>query len=245
MGPLPSLAMPSPLVLAHRGARQEAPENTLEAFSLALTQGADGVELDVHRTADGGLVVHHDADAAKVGILATRSLRDIQAARPEIPTLDEVLDACAGSLVNVEIKNSPGDADYEVEDMAAELVVGCFERRGFADNVLVSSFNLATINRVRTLSPTVPTGFLTMFANDALDALDVCTANGHHALHPNVFMLGGDMAERVCGRAHELGLQVNVWTVNDLDEIQRLAAAGVDAIITDTPPAACVALARS
>jgi glycerophosphoryl diester phosphodiesterase len=236
--------MPSPLVLAHRGARQEAPENTLEAFGLALAQGADGVELDVHRTADGGLVVHHDADAAEVGVLATRTLGDIRAARPDIPTLDEVLDACAGSLVNVEIKNSPGDADYDANDAAAERVVAALARRGSTDNVLVSSFNLATIDRVRALSQTVATGFLIVFGIDALEALEVCVANGHNALHPNVFMLAEDSAERVCGRAHELGLQVNVWTVNDLTEIQRLAGAGVDAIVTDTPSAALGALGR-
>ncbi|MSO78709.1 MAG: glycerophosphodiester phosphodiesterase [Acidimicrobiia bacterium] len=242
--PLASPDMPSPLVLAHRGARQEAPENTVEAFKLALRQGADGVELDVHRTADGGLVVHHDADAAEVGVLATRSLGYIQAARPDIPTLDEVLDACAGSLVNVEIKNSPGDADYDAEDVAAELVVAAILARGTTDTVLVSSFNLATIDRVRALNPTMPTGFLTVFGIDPLDALDVCTANGHNALHPSVFMLGADMADRVCGRAHELGLQVNVWTVNDLNEIQRLAAAGVDGIVTDVPAVALAALGR-
>ncbi len=237
--------MPSPLVLAHRGARQEAPENTLEAFALALAQGADGVELDVHRTADGGLVVHHDADATEVGVLAMRMLGDVRAARPDIPTLDEVLDVCAGSLVNVEIKNSPGDADYDAADGAAELVVASLERRGSADDVLVSSFNLATIDRVRALSPTVATGFLTMFGFDPLEALDVCVANGHGALHPFVLMLADEMAERVCERAHELGLQVNVWTVNDLTEMQRLAAAGVDAIVTDTPSVALGALGPS
>lgn len=236
--------MPIPLVLAHRGARREAPENTLEAFALALEQGADGVELDVHRTADGGLVVHHDADASGLGVLATWALADIRAARPDIPTLDEVLDACAGTLVNVEIKNLLGDADYDPDDAAADLVVACLERRGSRDDVLVSSFNLATINRVRALSPTVPTGFLTMLGFDPVDALDVCTANGHGALHPFVGMLAAAMAERATARAHELGLRVNVWTVNDDDEIRRLAACGVDAIMTDVPDAALRALNR-
>ena len=236
--------MPRPLVLAHRGAREEAPENTLEAFNLALAQGADGVELDVHRTADGGLVVHHDADAAGVGVLATRALADIRAARPDIPTLDEVLDACAGSLVNVEIKNLPGDADYDPGDAAADLVVACADRRGSRDDVLVSSFNLATINRVRALSPTVPTGLLTMFGFDPVDALDVCVANRHTALHPFVGMLADGMAERVVARAHELDVQVNVWTVNDDDEIRRLAGAGVDSIMSDVPASALRALGR-
>lgn len=236
--------MPAPLVLAHRGARQEAPENTLEAFGLALTQGADGVELDVHRTVDGGLVVHHDADAAGLGVLADRTLADIRAARPDVPTLDEVLDACAGALVNVEIKNLPGDSDYDPKGAAADLVVACIDRRGGHDDVLVSSFNLATIDRVRTLSPSVPTGFLTMLGFDPVDALDVCTARGHGALHPFVGMLAGPMAEATVARAREKGVQVNVWTVNDDDEIRRLAAAGVDMIMTDVPSAALRALGR-
>ncbi len=236
--------MARPLVLAHRGARREAPENTLEAFALALSQGADGVELDVHRTVDGGLVVHHDADAPGVGVLATRTLADIRAARSEIPTLDEVLDACAGALVNVEIKNLPGDGDYDPEDVAAELVVGGLERRGFRDDVLVSSFNLATINRVRALNPAVATGFLTMRGFDPVDALDVCVANGHGALHPFVGMLAAGMAERVVMRARELGVRVNVWTVNDDDEIRRLATSGVDVIMTDVPVTALRALGR-
>jgi glycerophosphoryl diester phosphodiesterase len=231
-----------PLVLAHRGARRVAPENTVEAFVLALAQGADGVELDVHRTADGGLVVHHDADARGVGVLAETPLAEIREARPDVPTLDEALDACAGGLVNVEIKNLPGDADFDPYDTAAALVVGCLDRRGHRDQVLVSSFNLATIDRLRELDASVPTGFLTMRGLDPLDALSVCTAHGHGALHPFVGMLGGVVAAATTARAHDVNVRVNVWTVNDDDEIRRLAAAGVDGIVTDVPDVARRAL---
>jgi len=237
--------VPAPLVLAHRGARQDAPENTIEAFVLALVQGADGVELDVHRSADGGLVVHHDADATGVGLLALRTLADIRAARPDIPTLDEVLDECAGALVNIEIKNLHGDGDYDPDDTAAELVVACLGRRGGDDDVLVSSFNLATINRVRALDPSVPTGFLTMLGFDPIDALDVCAAHGHGALHPFVGMLAGPVAAATVIKAHERAIAVNVWTVNDDDEIRRLAAAGVDIVMTDVPGSALRALGRT
>ena len=144
--------MPAPLVLAHRGARRVAPENTIEAFTRALDQGADGVELDVHRTSDGRLVVHHDAEADRIGVLATRTLEEIRGLRPEIPTLDEALDACAGSLVNIEVKNLPGDADYDPEEQAVGLVGDVVVSRGRRDNVLVSSFNLATIDRLRAAS---------------------------------------------------------------------------------------------
>lgn len=234
--------MAVPLVLAHRGARRVAPENTVEAFAVALAQGADGVELDVHRTADRDLVVHHDAEAPGAGVLAGLPLHEIRARRPDIPTLDEALDTCAGALVNIEVKNLVGEADFDPDDTAAALVVDCLRRRGNADEVLVSSFNLATIDRVRALDPSVPTAFLTMRGFDPLDALDVCSARGHGALHPFVGVLGGSIAGATTSRAHELGIRVNTWTVNDDAEIQRLAAAGVDGIVTDVPDAARRAL---
>lgn len=235
--------MPVPLVLAHRGARTVAPENTIEAFTVALAQGADGVELDVHRTLDGGLVVHHDADAPGLGVLADLGVEEIRLVRPEIPTLAEVLEACRGTLVNVEIKNLPGDADYDESHEAARLVVELLEARGLQDDVLVSSFNLASIDRVRELAPTVPTGLLSMFGMDPFDGLEVCVAHGHGALHPFVGILPSGAATAVAARAHELDLQVNVWTVNDRDEIGRLAAAGIDGIVTDVPDVAREVLA--
>lgn len=236
--------MPPPLVLAHRGARTVAPENTIEAFTVALAQGADGVELDVHRTADGGLVVHHDADAPGLGVLAGLGAEEIRQARPEIPTLAEVLDACQGALVNVEIKNLPGDADYDESHETARLVVELLEARAREDDVLVSSFNLASIDRVRELAPWVPTGLLSMFGVDPFDALEVCVARGHGALHPFIGILPSGAASAVAERAHELGLRVNVWTVNDGHEIVRLAAAGIDGIVTDVPDVAREFLSR-
>ena len=230
-----------PLVLAHRGARTVAPENTVEAFAVALEQGADGVELDVHRTADGELVVHHDADAPGLGVLATRPFAEIRRERPDIPSLDEVLDACSGALVNIEIKNLPGDADFDPGHEAADLVVGCLARRD-GDRVLVSSFNLETIDRVRALDDAVPTGFLIMRGYQPIAALDLCVERGHQALHPFVGLLGGDVAQRVTRRAKDLGVAVNVWTVNDDASMVRLADVGVDAIITDVPDRARRAL---
>ncbi len=222
-----------PLVLAHRGARAVAPENTLEAFTTALAQGADGVELDVHRTADDGLVVHHDADAVDVGVLCERTVEEIRAVRPDIPVLEEALDACAGKLVNVEIKNLPTDVDYDATDRAADLVVALLAVRGRSDEVLVSSFNLATIDRVRELEPTIPTGFLTI--QDPREELTLTAERGHGALHPFFAWLTDEVAPAVMARALELDVVVNAWTVNDESDMRRLAAAGVGAIITDVP----------
>jgi glycerophosphoryl diester phosphodiesterase len=228
----------TPLVLAHRGARQAAPENTLEAFTAAARLGADGVELDVHSTADGVLVVHHDADAAGIGVLADRTLTAVRVARPDIPTLEEALEACAGMLVNIEVKNLPGDADYDPAEGAASTLVEVLAGRGRRDDVLVSSFNIESADRVRALDATIPTGFLTLVGLDPLDGVEVAHAHGHGALHADVRSLKGEAAEATIGRAHELGMAVNVWTVNGEAEMRRLAAAGADALITDVPDVA-------
>jgi glycerophosphoryl diester phosphodiesterase len=220
-----------------------APENTVEAFVAAARLGADGVELDVHRTGDGALVVHHDADADGVGVLAERALAEIRAAWPDIPTLEEALDACAGMLVNVEVKNLPGDADYDPADGAATAVVELLNRRARRDDVLVSSFNLGSADLVRAIDSSIPTGFLTLVGLDPVDGVEVAHAHGHGAVHPDVRSLAGRVAAATIRRAHELGMTVNVWTVNGEDEMRRLTAAGVDALITDVPDVARQALA--
>ncbi len=227
--------MASPSVLAHRGARRVAPENTVEAFVAAAALGADGVELDVHRTADGGLVVHHDAKARRIGVLAERSAAEIRAARPEIPTLEEALEACLGMLVNIEVKNLPGDADYDATDGVARAVVELLASRDRRDEVLVSSFNLDSADRVLALDGSIATGFLTLVGLDPVDGVEVAHAHGHGAVHPDVRSLVGEAAGATVKRAHELGMAVNAWTVNDADEMRRLAAAGIDALITDVP----------
>lgn len=230
--------MTVPRVLAHRGATAVAPENTLEAFVAASALGADGVELDVHRTADAGLVVHHDAEARGLGVLAERSQAEIRAARPEIPTLEEALEVCTGMLVNVEVKNLPGDDDYDPAEGVATGVVELLTRRRGRDDVLVSSFNLESVDRVRELDASVRTGFLTLVGMDPVDAVEVAHAHGHGAVNPDVRALVGRTAAATVTRAHELGMTVNAWTVNDEDEMRRLAAAGVDAVITDVPDVA-------
>jgi glycerophosphoryl diester phosphodiesterase len=229
------------LVLAHRGANRVAPENTVAAFRAASDLGADGVELDVHRTADGALVVHHDP-VTPAGMLAEMTLAEVGDALPSVPLLAEALDVCEGLLVNVEIKNSPRDPGFDPADSAADLLVELLVGRGGRDRVLVSSFRLASIDRVRHLDLSVPTAMLTARV-DPLDALDLAGEHGHAALHPHVDTLAGDRAAAVATAAHDRGMHVNAWTVNDPGEIRRLAAAGVDAVITDVPDVARTVLA--
>jgi glycerophosphoryl diester phosphodiesterase len=234
-----------PLVLAHRGARQRAPENTLAAFAAARAQGADGVELDVRRTRDGALVVHHDPGPEGGPVLASVDFAEVRRAFPAIPTLAEALDACAGLLVNVEIKNLPKEPDFDPDDGVADRVVALLAERGGVDRVLVSSFHLPTIDRVRTGAPHVPTGFL--FKNAVrFDRLATLVADrGHRALHPNVWALTGRRVATCVRAASDRGLEVNVWTVNKPADMVRLAAAGVDGLVTDVPDVARAALGQA
>jgi glycerophosphoryl diester phosphodiesterase len=231
-----------PLVLGHRGSPRRARENTLEAFALAREDGADGVELDVHRTRDGVLVVHHDADVAGFGVLAEHAVADVRAAHPWIPTLAEVLDECRGLLVNIEIKNSPRDADFDPDESAAAAVVDLLAARGASDRVLVSSFHLPSIDRVHALDLAVPTGYLTVMKPPPLDAIAAVVVGGHHSVHPFFGVLADAGAATVVAAARVAEVAVNPWTVDDPDEIRRLAAAGVDALITDVPAVARAAL---
>jgi glycerophosphoryl diester phosphodiesterase len=219
------------LVLAHRGANRLEPENTVAAMLRALELGADGVELDVHRSADDELVVRHDA-GTPAGVLCDLPLARIRSELPEVPTLAEVLDVCRGALVNVEVKNLPVDPDWDPEDRAVELLATLLERRGGIDDVIVSSRNLATIDRMRALAPDLPTALVTR-DRDPLDGLMAAAAHGHAGLHPAVWALGGALLGVLSQRAREQGLRVNVWTVNESREVERLGAAGIDGIITD------------
>ena len=217
------------LVLAHRGANRLALENTVAAMAAAVDLGADGVELDVHRTADGVLVVRHDAQTAD-GPIGELTLSALQSVQPEVPVLAAVLDVCRGRLVNVEVKDSDPRAAEALVALLAGRSAGAHE--DVVDEVLVSSFDVATVDRVRAAAPHLPTGFLS-FGLPPDDALAIAIDHGHTAVHPDVWtLLQVDVPEFVT-RAHDLGLQVNVWTVNDPLQVEQLRDAGVDAVITD------------
>jgi glycerophosphoryl diester phosphodiesterase len=218
------------LVLAHRGAHGSAApglrENTVPAFRAATAIGADGVEFDVRRTADGALVVHHDPTLPD-----GRRIEDVAHADAPawVPSLAEALDACAGmTLVDVEIKNSPFepgfDPTHEIGRQVAEALAG---RTG----ILVSSFNLATLDAFREVDPATPTGWLTLPGYDQLDAATTTAAHGHSALNPP----DAATTPEVVGAAKACGLLVVTWTVNDGGRLAELAALGVDVAISDRP----------
>lgn len=230
--------MDRPLVLAHRGARRRAPENTIEAFRVARELGADGVELDVRLSADGALVVEHDPTLATGLSVADSSLAVLREVSPALATLSEALDECAGLLVNVEIKKPPRTTAFDASERVADEVVALCAAREHRDRVLVSSFDLRIIDRVRVHAEAPPTGYLFQFGADFEAMTEMAAARGHRAIHPDWRGLVGRRAGRVISRAHGLGLDVNVWTVNRRSSIARLARLGVDGIVTDVPDVA-------
>jgi glycerophosphoryl diester phosphodiesterase len=206
---------------------------------LARELGADGIELDVRRTADGVLVVHHDAEASPLGLLASRPFGEIRDALPSLPTLAEALDACLGWMVNVEIKCSPWERDADPDHTVVRGAID--EVRARELDVIVSSFDLATVDAARAYAPELPTAFLVHGA-DLASSVSVAAAHGHDWLHADRAMTLADPVAAV-GQTHTAGLRIDVWTVDDPDEIRALGAAGVDAVITNVPDVALAALA--
>jgi glycerophosphoryl diester phosphodiesterase len=228
------------LVLGHRGASAFFPENTLAALAAALDQGADGVELDVRRTADGALALSHDPHLPD-----GRAVIDV--VRSELPdsmaVLGEALDVLTEArIVNIEIKNLPGDPDFdESEQVAADVVALLRGRAELAGGrMLVSSFHLATIDRVHELAPELSTAWLVIDPAASGETIERTARRGHVALHPHHAFVNAD----IVAAAHAAGLAVNTWTCDEPERIRWLADLGVDAVVTNDPPAALAALGR-
>jgi glycerophosphoryl diester phosphodiesterase len=223
-----------PKIVAHRGASKAERENTLAAFHAALTQGADMVEFDVRRTSDHKLIIHHDPHVVtEAG--TSRAIFALQAVDlpSHVPSLTEALDACVGMEVNVEIKNDDTEVDFDASRSLADAVVKLLRARSDCDQMLISSFDYATIQRVRELAPEIKTGFLIVapYINRIAD-------DGHVAIHPHRYAATAELIEA----AHARNLAVNVWTVDKPEELRTLTSLGVDALITNTPEAARAAI---
>ncbi len=220
------------LVLGHRGASADAPENSPEAFVLADRVGADGVELDVRRAADGRLLVAHDP--------LPNTPEELEAMG--LATFAEVLDACGDRmLVNVEIKNWKGDVGYDPTMAMVAPVIDELRRRGpnARHRWLISSFSWATVDACRELAPDIATACLTAGPVDAA-TIERLAAAGHGALHPEE----RDVDETLVALCHRGGLGLNTWTCNDPGRLVELAALGVDGVCTDVPAVALAALGR-
>lgn len=222
-------------ILAHRGAWGACRENTLEAFRHARALGAHGVELDVRRTSDGVLVVHHDPALPDGRMLATV----VHAELPGwVPTLEAALEECAGLLVDAEIKNLPTEPGFDPGEAAAAGTAALARRLGVAAQVVVSSFSLTSVDAARAVGAGVSTGWLTLAGYDQLDALALAADHGHDALLPGHEAVTPELVAAV----HARGMRVHAWTVDDPDRVRVLAGAGADVIITNVPDVALRAL---
>jgi glycerophosphoryl diester phosphodiesterase len=215
---------PCPLIFAHRGACAHAPENTLAAFELALAQGAHGLELDAKLSADGEVVVIHDATTDR-----TTGMRGHVSQLP----LAALRELDAGSFFSETFKGEKIPTLAEV----CELV----KRFGLEQSVLLSSFLPANLARTRSLLPAVPRGLLALSGWLGWWARSFGFNFGdYQVLHPNL----RDMTPQQVSRVHRLKRRVYVWTVNAAEDMRRLFAWGADGIFTDDPRLATQVLAE-
>ena len=229
--------MPNPfprlLILGHRGAPQEATENTLESFSLAVRQGADGVELDVRPAADGTPVVIHDdaldrtfSTQGKVAGLAWPALQRLTGAR--LPSLQQAAAwaASADAWLNVELKATGAEA----------ATIDIIRTHGLLEKTFFSSFDEAVVARIGAIEPAARRFFLTAEWNDR--TRERLIASGASGLCLRVDAASSMTMEVL----RQEGLPVVVWTVDDPARMAQLARAGVAGIITNRPATAVEAL---
>ncbi len=214
-------------IFAHRGCTDGFVENTLEAFAEAKRLGADGVELDVRLTMDGALAVHHDPEIAGLGPLAQLTVPELP---PSVPLLADALRVCDGMVVNVEIKNEPDHPGHDPGETVAALTAVAIADAGWTDRVIVSSFQVSTLEAVQVADSRLALGALWSFFADPEAGLALAVEEGWRAIHPFVSSVTPDLVERAQGA----GLAVNVWTVNAAADLANLVALGVDGIITDS-----------
>lgn len=223
------------LNIAHRGASAYTPENTLPAFEQALELGVDMIELDVHMSRDGELVVIHDATLERTtngrGRIREKDLYQLKALDAgswfsplfsgiKIPTLREVLDLAKGKVqLDIEVKRRGIE----------ERVVNLLRDYSFFDQVLITSFDHKALLRIKKLEPSIRTGaLLAMRPKDMV-------ATARRAKSDILCIEHSLMREGDIKACHREGVSLYLWTVNDPRRMEHLIDLGVDGIITDYP----------
>ena len=228
-------------VYAHRGYSGLYPENTMLAFEKAAETGCDGIELDVQLTKDGTVVVIHDETVdrttwgtGRVLDYTYEELRKLDASRLfgdrygfcPIPSFEEYCSWAAGQnlVTNIEIKT--GVYYYEeLEKKTLEIV----RKYGLEDRVFYSSFNHMSLVRIKELAPDAFCGALQ--GRNLGNAGYYCRQFGFQAYHPGV----KDLTEETVKSCRDNGIQVNVWTVNDMGDLEKMEQCGCDGVITNYP----------
>ncbi len=232
-----------PTIIAHRGSSAYAPENTLAAFSLALRQGADGIELDVKLSADGHVVVMHDDTvdrttngSGRVRAMTLPELKKLDAGSKfppkfmvqEIPTLDEVFDLLGGELfINVELTNYSSPTD----DLP-EKSISIMKKHGLKSGVMFSSFNFMALIRARSLDPRIPLGYLVHQGEaEAAFRSKLVRFSPTMAVHPPFIDVNTDLIHR----ARQSNCRIFTFTVDQPEIMKQLFTLGVDGIFTNDP----------
>jgi len=227
------------LLVAHRGASAEAPENTLPAFKLAEELGVDAVEMDVHMTADGHLVVIHDDVLDRTtdgrGYVREKTLEEVKSLNAShrfadkfgvvrVPTLEEVLSQVRRARLFIEIKHS-----YTVYPGIEEKVLDLLEAYGAKNRAHLISFDYDSLERVREMDSTVETGII--YVGKARWMIDVARVLKASWLHQASNLLGQEDVVT----AHRHGLRIGVWTVDWPEAAIRALRMGVDSLTTNDP----------
>ncbi|MBO6605755.1 glycerophosphodiester phosphodiesterase [Psychroserpens sp.] len=225
--------MKTPLKIGHRGAKAYASENTIASVIKALNLGVDGIEIDVHKSATGEIVVFHDFTldrmtdgSGEIHKLSWDQLRTVKVnGGHKIPKLEDVLDVIDKKcIVNIELKGK------DTAEGAFEIINHYIKAKNWTpDHFLVSSFQISELKRMSQLIPHVELAVLSKASVDS--AIEIAKTINARTIHPNYALLSKSNVQE----AQQRGFKVNTWTVNDIDSIARIKSYGVNGIISDNP----------
>ena len=228
-------------IFAHRGFSGKYPENTMIAFEKAVEIGVDGIELDVHLTKDNELVIIHDEDVKRTtngeGLVKDMTLEELkkydasatfvgQYGINPIPTLREYFELVKDTniITNIELKTSVYEY-HTIEKRTIDMV----REFGLEDRIIFSSFNHFTVKRCEEIAPEIKRGFLT---GDWLYDFGKYTKERNvQCCHPWHVSLSQEVVDEM----HAAGCEINTWTVNEYEDIERLSKMGVDCLIGNFP----------
>lgn len=233
--------MNKPLVIAHRGASFYAPENTIVAYEKAVKMEADAIEIDVHKSKDGELIVCHDEKVDRttngkgyIKDLTVKEIKKLDAGNwfdekystAKIPLLEEVLQFVKKEniLLNIELKNGPIFYENIEEDL-----VNIIKEYQLEEKVLISSFNHYSLLKIKMLAPEIKTGIL--YIGGLVAPWEYAKKVKANAIHPLFFTINKDIVRASINN----GILVNPFTVNDKEELTLMAKIDVSGIITDRP----------
>ena len=221
------------LLIGHRGAKGSEIENTLISFQKALNMKVDGIELDVHLSADNEVMVFHDDTLDRLtdgkGLINTFTVPELKKLlinkKERIPTLREVLELIDRKcFVNIELKN------FDVSETVVSLIEEYVKNKNWSyDDFLVSSFDWNALQQVAFLNDKIPIGVLTETDLDL--ALAFAKFIQAKSIHPYFHLLTKENTAQIQAK----GLQVFPWTINELEDIQKIKTFNVNGIITDFP----------